>query len=96
MSRQKQTYEYNKIIGQIDLKIRTNEEPQNKFEGEITDGTAGKIIMYIYYEDLNQNWMCRDGTRVPRPVLDNEIKTMEELATFMAAKVQEIEARRSD
>ena len=94
------TYEYNKIIGQIDLKISTD-EPQNKFEGEITDKTAGKKIIMNICRDQDRwrslipsvtpegNNYIGPGPKIP------EFNNMEELAAFMVAKVQEIEAKKS-
>jgi hypothetical protein len=92
-------YEYNRLIGQIDLKISTD-EPQNKFEGEIIDKTSGKVIMDIFCDQ--EGWKSlipgvtpegnnyiRPGPRIPT------FNTIEELAAFMVAKAEEIEASRS-
>jgi hypothetical protein len=92
-------YEYNKTIGQIDLKISTD-EPQNKFEGEITDRMSGNRIMDIFYDQ--EGWRSlipgvtpngKDYIK-PGPTIQT-FNNMEELAAFMVAKAGEIEAERS-
>ncbi len=93
-------YEYNRLIGQIDLKISTD-EPQNKFEGEIIDKTSGKVIMHIFcdqegWKSLIHGVTSDDRNYIrPGPAIPN-FNNIEELAAFMVAKVQEIEASRSD
>lgn len=90
-------WEYNRIIGQIDLEISTNED-LTEFEGDVFDGRDPLKIRKIAYDEFDEQWNCftNDGDLiVSRPILNHEFNTIEELADFMVAKAEEIEAGRS-
>ena len=91
-------WEYYRIIGQIDLKIRTDED-LTEFEGFIIDKLGGawqSISMHIFCDHEGWKYSTNDGNLiVSRPILDHEFNTIEELAAFMVAKAEEIEAGRS-
>ena len=85
-----------RCIGQIELKISTDEEPQTKFEGEITDKTSGRrIIIHIFCDQ--EGWrslipgVTPEGRNYPTPgPAIPPFNNMEELAAFMVAKAGEI------
>jgi len=88
-------YEYNRIIGQIDLKISTDEEPQTKFEGEITDNASGKRIIHIFCDQKGWRSFIPGVTPEGKDCINPGPKiptfnNMEELAVFMVAKAGEI------
>jgi hypothetical protein len=91
-------YEYNKIIGQIELKISTDEDPQTNFDGHIFDSYVRRnsCIAHITYDINDQEWKCINPDTIrPRPGFLPNFITMEALADFMVAKVREIEAIRN-
>jgi len=90
-------WEYYRIIGQLDLEISTNED-LTEFEGDVFDRRDPLKIMTIAYDEFDEQWkyFTNDGNLiVSRPILNHEFNTIEELAAFMVAKAEEIEAGRS-
>ncbi len=95
-------WEYYRIIGQIDLKIRTDED-LTEFEGFIIDKLGGawqSISMHIFCDQEGWRSLIPDvtpeGNNYPSPGPKIPMfNNMEELAAFMVAKAEEIEAGRS-
>jgi hypothetical protein len=88
-------YEYYRTIGQFDLKICTDDEPQTKFAGRITDMRSWKT-MHLFCDQEGWKSLVPDPTpggincSEPGPEIP-KFENMEDLAAFMEDMVRKME-----